>query len=447
MDNQNGYYGNANPVDNNSVRQYIYNPYTGQYEYVTQPAREIADTEYRLTGSDVRARADQQEVLYNTQASPAREADEKKHSKETGKRRWALAFALMMVISVAGGFGGGYAAARLGGTSTPTVIYQNTPETQQDMINSAVSNSAEYIAAMAAPSVVEITTEIVVQGGRLSQYVSDGAGSGVIISADGYIVTNHHVIADATKITVKLHDGQSYEATLVGTDSQTDVAVIKINASGLTPAVMSDSSNLKVGQFALAIGNPLGQLGGTVTSGIISALDRDVTIDNETMSLMQIDAAVNPGNSGGGLFNSKGELIGIVNAKSSGTGIEGIGFAIPINTVKEVMEDLISKGYVSGRFVLGVNLIGIYDETEAMIYRVPRLGVYIQAVESGSNAQLAGINVGDCILTFNGVEISTIEQVKEELKKCEVDQQVEVTVLRSGKEYQLTIILRESKPQ
>src|SRR5699024_342301 len=149
------------------------------------------------------------------------------------------------------------------------------------------------------------------------QYVSSGAGSGVILTQDGYIVTNHHVIEDANSITVRTRSGDEYNASLVGSDEQSDLAVLKIDATGLTPAVLGDSTTLEVGELAIAIGNPLGELGGSVTSGIISALDREMTIDGQTMTLLQTDAAVNPGNSGGGLFNANGDLIGIVNAKSS----------------------------------------------------------------------------------------------------------------------------------
>ncbi|MBQ2862637.1 MAG: trypsin-like peptidase domain-containing protein, partial [Clostridia bacterium] len=184
-------------------------------------------------------------------------------------------------------------------------------------------------------TVVEIVTENIQESAFYGQYVTSGAGSGVIINENGYIITNNHVVAGANTIYVRTTDQKEYKASLVGTDEESDIAVIKIDATSLKAATLGDSSAIKLGEAVIAIGNPLGSLGGTVTDGIISALDREVTIDGQEMRLLQTNAAVNPGNSGGGLFNMAGELIGVVNAKSSssnsGATIEGLGFAIPIN--------------------------------------------------------------------------------------------------------------------
>lgn len=210
-----------------------------------------------------------------------------------------------------------------------------------------------------APSVVEVFTETKQVSNWFQEYVTEGAGSGVILSEDGYIVTNHHVIDGANTIKVRLSNGQTYAAELTGTDEKTDLAVLKINASGLAAAKLTDSSTVRVGDFVIAIGNPLGELGGTVTEGIISAKDRKVTVDGEAMTLLQTSAAVNPGNSGGGLFDLNGELVGVVNAKSSGNDIEGLAFAIPANTVKEITQELIQYGYVTGRPQLGVSVAQI----------------------------------------------------------------------------------------
>lgn len=217
---------------------------------------------------------------------------------------------------------------------------------------------------------VEVTTKT--NSGYFGE-VATGAGSGVILTADGYIVTNHHVVDGGSAFTVRTRSGDTYEASLVGSDSQTDLAVLKIDAEGLTPAVLGDSDKLVVGETAVAIGNPLGELGGTVTSGIISALSREITTSaGATMELLQTNAAINPGNSGGGLFNSSGELIGIVNAKSVGEDIEGLGFAIPINTAKSVIEDLISDGYVRGRIDTGFTVVDLTDQATALQYGVRR---------------------------------------------------------------------------
>jgi serine protease Do len=270
---------------------------------------------------------------------------------------------LCAVIGLGAGFGGGYLAFRQFGSSK-TVIYQDVSSNAATSASAATTTSAgtsstmtlQDVAAKAQPSVVEILVDEQSSGGynifgQDSSYTSQAAGSGVIISSDGYIITNNHVIENATKITVTLYDGKEYDATLVGTDSKSDIAVIKIDATG------SDGCHdrrfqhkMAVGDTAVVIGNPLGTLGGTVTNGIISATDREVTINNESMNLIQTNAAINSGNSGGGLFDGKGNLIGIVNAKDSGTTssgatIEGLGFAIPINDAMDVAQQLMTSGY------------------------------------------------------------------------------------------------------
>lgn len=200
---------------------------------------------------------------------------------------------------------------------------------------------------------LEITTESVQTGSYFNQYVATGAGSGVIISADGYIVTNDHVISGANSIAVRLHDGTTLDAALVATDAKTDLAVIRVQAQELIPATLGTSADLVVGQPVVAIGNPLGRLGGTVTDGIISAKDRVISIDGEHMTLLQTNAAVNPGNSGGGLFDAQARLVGVVNSKSSGSDVEGLGFAIPIDTARPVIEQLITQGYGQRQAVAG----------------------------------------------------------------------------------------------
>lgn len=306
--------------------------------------------------------------------------------------------------------------------------------------------SVTDVADATANSVVEITTESVTTGNFFQQQILTGAGSGVIITADGYIVTNNHVIEDSSKITVTLRDGTKHEAKLVGTDVQTDLAVIKIEANGLTPAVFGDSDDLKVGEQAIVIGNPLGQLGGSVTSGIISALDREITIGGQVMNLLQIDAAVNPGNSGGGLFNAKGELVGVINAKSSGEDVEGIGFAIPSNTAKKVADELMKNGYVSGRASLGISVVQIDDAQTALMYRVDNIGVYILSVNEGSAAEKAGLQAGDRIVTINDTEVMETADLTAVLSTLNVGDQVKLTISRSGKIGTATVTLQEQTP-
>ena len=284
--------------------------------------------------------------------------------------------------------------------------------------------------------------------------LSDGTsiGTGVIFSEDGIVVTNDHVVDGASTITVRTKDGESYEATLLGTDSKTDIAVLRIEADGLTPAILGDSDALSVGEYAMAIGNPLGQLGGTVTDGIVSALSREVNVNGENMTLLQTNAAINPGNSGGGLFNEKGELIGIVNAKSSngasssGASIEGLGFAIPVNTVKNSVQELLDYGYVRGRPALGITLLNVQNAQDAFQYRVSRLGVYVQSVTEGGASEKAGVQVGDCIIALGDVAVSTHAEVKSQLNNYAVGDTVQLQVIRDGRTLTLDVTLEEFKP-
>jgi serine protease Do len=298
---------------------------------------------------------------------------------------------------------------------------------------------------MTENSVVEIATETVVNGSIMRQYISEGAGSGVIIREDGYIITAYHVIEDATKIKVTLKNGENYEAKLIGSDSDNDTAIIKIEKTGLTSAVMGDSDLLKVGQTAIAIGNPLGQLGGTVTTGIISALDREIDLGDTIMNLLQTNAAINPGNSGGALFNSKGELIGITIAKSTGSDVEGLGFAIPINDVKDIVNDILTYGYVRGKIQVGVNLLDVSNVYTAMLYGLNSTGVYVQNVVEGSSAEKAGLKPGDRIVEFDGKNIMSFSEFKKELDKHEVGETVELVVVREGREKILKVYLSEYK--
>lgn len=295
-------------------------------------------------------------------------------------------------------------------------------------------------------SVVEITTEVVETGSMMQQYITSGAGSGVVLTSDGYIVTNNHVIEDASSITVTLHSGETYDATLVGTDSQQDIALLKIDATGLTPAVVGDSNDLVVGQTIIVVGNPLGQLGGSVTHGIVSGLEREITIENETMNLLQIDAAVNPGNSGGPLFDTYGNLVGIVNAKYSDTDVEGIGFAIPINDALNILGDLKDYGYVRGRVSLGVTLLDIDSDQMAWMYGVNEKGVYLYSVNQGGAADKAGLQAGDRIVAIDGTEVDTVAEVKQVLEAATVGQDMKFTISRNGRQTTINVTVEEYVP-
>ena len=334
---------------------------------------------------------------------------------------------------------------------TKEANFQVSDRTSSPVSTTAVSIGEQMsiagVVAAVKDSVVEITTETVTGGsGIYSQYVLSGAGSGVIISDTGMVITNHHVIDGATKITVRLTDGTEFDAKVIGSDLDADIAVVSIKPGDkkLTSAVIGNSDTLVVGEEIVVIGNPLGELGGTVTNGIISATEREIMIEESgSMTLLQTNAAVNPGNSGGGMFNLYGELVGIVNAKSSGDNIEGIGFAIPSNTAKDVAGQLIEYGYVKGRPTIGISYVDVNNSLYARYYfNSSSVGVYI-VDDTGKH----GFKYGDRIISFNGEEVSSSSDLASMLKKCSVGDTVEIVVMRSGSSVTVSVTLTEKVPE
>ncbi len=303
--------------------------------------------------------------------------------------------------------------------------------------------SVQEIIAQNENAVVEIKTESVSNDNWMQNYVTEGAGSGVIVDSKGYILTCAHVVEDSNKIMVTLKDGTEVEATLVGMDSQNDVAVIKIKAKNLTAATYGDSSELSVGSLVVAIGNPLGELGGSASTGIISALDRELTVGNKNLTLLQTDASINPGNSGGGLFDQYGNLVGIVVAKSTGSDVEGLGFAIPINHAAEIAKDLIENGRVTGRAAIGVQIVDISDAQTAQQYNVRMTGVYIKEV-TGSNAKSAGLEAGDMLYYLEDTKIESSADLQTALSGYKPGETVKITVIRNNKTVDLKLKLTES---
>ena len=364
------------------------------------------------------------------------------------KKPASKGFVAAIILGGGAGFGGSMLASSLNNNSTSSVnIKQASANSTSTTSNAALSGTTSQIVKKTADSVVEIATESVVTGGFAQQYVQQGAGSGVIISEDGYIITNYHVIAGAENITVTLRDGAtSYKAKLIGSDEDNDIALLKVDATGLSAATMGNSSDLAVGDYVVAIGNPLGQLGGTVTDGIISALARQVTVEGKSMTLLQHNAQISPGNSGGGLFNSNGELIGIVNAKDSATEVEGIAFAIPINNVLDIIDDLKTYGYVKGKVDLGMELTDITSDDSAFYYGLSNTGCYVLSVTSGSNAEKAGFMRGDMITAVNGTSVSSKSDIQTALKDSKVGDTVTFTVTRRGKTANLKLTLAEYSP-
>ena len=450
-----------------------------EYDYSSQDKNESGDTGYPNVGSSGMNTANQYndpqpepETAYTAPQTdngaggatppvhPVQPQDAqppKKKKKFNGKRVARSAVAL--VLAAAMGFAGGFVGAKFGG-SGKVVIQQVAPSSTADSASGSDSSitaasssgsslTTEQVADLVSPSVVVITTEQVVYS-QWSWYgqnqVESGAGSGVIISSDGYILTCAHVVDGASNITVTIND-KDYTATLVGEDTTSDIAVIKIDANGLTPATVGDSDSLKVGQNVMAVGNPLGELGGTVTGGMISALNRSVTIQGSssvnTMSLIQMDASVSPGNSGGGLFNMNGELVGIVNAKSSSSDAEGLGFAIPINDAIKVAQDLLENGYVTGRPYLGITYLAVTDAQTAAQLGVNAYGVYVVEVVKGGPAEKAGLQAGDRIVSVDGTEIASKDDLGTLMQKHAAGDTLSITIAREGQMQTVNVTLGE----
>lgn len=311
---------------------------------------------------------------------------------------------------------------------------------------SQVENPVVAIADVAGKSVVGVTVRSVsntVFGGTST---SDSEGSGIIYTADGYIVTNYHVIEDAisnqsiSKVYVTLpNSDEEIEASIIGADSVTDIAVIKIQKEGLSAATFDDSNNLKVGELVVTIGNPLGrELAGSITVGYVSALNRTLTSNGRTYKLLQTDAAINPGNSGGALVSSSGKVIGINTVKIGATDVEGIGFAIPSNIAKPIVDELIKNGKIVRPYI-GISGISL-DDNMAKRYNLVK-GVYVAKIESSSAAYNAGIKVGDVIVKIDDKEITTIEELNEIKNSKSVGDTVKITVYRDGKNTEINVKL------
>ena len=281
----------------------------------------------------------------------------------------------------------------------------------------------------------------------ISSMTSSGtsSGTGIIMSSDGYVITNHHVITGALVISVLTNDNQEFEAALVGSDEMSDLAVLKIDARGLHAAEFGDSSKLRVGDSVVAIGDPLGvQLRGTMTNGIISAINRDLTVGDRTMTLIQTNAALNNGNSGGPLINCYGQVIGINTVKMSSyytatASVEGLGFAIPISVAKPIIDELIENGYVAGRPAIGISgdSLPSYYRT---YYRLPE-GVYVTSVNEGSDAKAKGIREGDIVTAINGEKICSIDELNTVKNQYAAGDEVTLTIYRSGAYYEMTVTL------
>ena len=352
-----------------------------------------------------------------------------------------IAVVLAGALLVGAAFIGAYVAlSKLPQSTTTTVVYRDTAADVKDFTNIGYTGkemTSEEVAAFAKQSVVEVVTESVTYAGFGGAYITSGAGSGVIISDSGHILTNYHVVEGAESITVTLPDGREEKVVWIMGDEVTDIAVIKIDARTENAAVIGGSASLVAGQQVMVVGNPLGDLGGSVSGGIISAVDRHVTIEGKEMNLIQLDAAVNPGNSGGGLFDMRGALVGIVNAKSVAEDVEGIGFAIPVDTAYgAVASSLMEKGYVEGRVDTSVLE---FSETTGITISRPSPGLYLY-----SSSVKTDIPDGAYIVSVDGQKIKTIEEWEAILHSKQIGETVEIEYwsgVRSGT-WRLTLTQR-----
>lgn len=349
----------------------------------------------------------------------------------------------------------------VGGVVSWKVLDNNnsTPEATSKPISAGTSGASVStkpsgttdIYSLGCKQAVGITTEVTTTNWFGQTSSSAVSGSGFVVTTDGYIVTNYHVIEAAYqrnyKVSVMFYDGKTYDATIVGVEEENDVAVLKIDATGLTPVVVGDSESIHVGEEVYAIGNPLGELAFTMTTGHVSALDRSITTNESTsaINMFQFDAAVNSGNSGGPLYNAEGKVIGIVTAKYSSTGVEGLSFAIPINDAIDIANDLITNGYVTGKAYLGANIDSRYDSVYANYYNMPE-GAYVFSVESGSCAEKCGLAAGDIITKLGGNEVKDFNDLDSAIRSFKAGESAEITVYRKGGYKTLHVVFDESKP-
>lgn len=376
------------------------------------------------------------------------------HSKKKEKKyvtRGALVSCMILTMILSSLLGAFVAGAYLSKSFSDGRASRNDSELSQLDLGDATGS--DLTVAQIVDKNENAVVEIMISGTQQNMWgqmqLVQGAGSGVIVREDGYIATNYHVIQGANKVEVTLHNGDAYSARIIGSDPSNDIAVIKIDAKDLTTATIGDSSTVDVGDLAVAIGNPLGQLGGTATTGIISALDRTLDVEGTTLTLMQTDAAINGGNSGGGLFNSKGELIGIVESKASAVGVEGLAFALPINSVAPIINDFIENGgstqAAESTPAVGV-VISDVSEENAQYYGLESAGVYIAQV-TGENAIKAGFQAEDRIVSFNGNEIKDSNEFITLVRKCKVGDTVTIVVSRKGQQIEIKTVLEELQQQ
>lgn len=358
--------------------------------------------------------------------------------------RRILAVFLVLGLLIGTVLGAGIDKYLLGETPGPDVVYATAATDTTGTVNNSAISPVVPIAKKVSPAIVAIKISSTGVNMFGDAYESEGTGSGIIIDSSGHIVTNNHVVEGAKSLTVILKDGTEIPGTLVGRDPLTDLAVIQVNKENLAYAEMGDSSKLEVGELAVAIGSPMGtDYAGSVTAGIISGLDRKVSVGDKTMNLIQTDAAINPGNSGGALVNSQGNVVGINTLKLVENKVEGMGFAIPINEAKPIIEEIIKNKKIS-RPYLGIQGITVTKD-DAQSYGLPQ-GVYVHEVETFSGADRAGIKSGSVITKIDGTRICTIEELVAKVRNHKVNDVVKIEIFdETEKSRTLSVKLMESQ--
>ena len=431
----------------------------GEYHYKNGYTQRIySDAHY--------VRADETTVPPRYYTPPEKPQKEAKPARKNGVGLGAL-IAACLICALLGGLGGGALVGSMVDNRVDALEQSLSERAAAESLNtvpalasgSTVSASADGSAMsagdiydLACQQVVGVTTDVTFTNFFGMTSSAAVKGSGFIISEDGYILTNFHVVEDALKgdldINVILHDGTRYKAEYVGGEADNDVAVLKIEASGLNAATLGDSDALRVGDAVFAVGNPTGELDFSMTSGRVSAKDRLIRTETSPagVTMFQVDAPINSGNSGGPVYNDQGQVVGIVTAKPASTGIDGIGFAIPVNDARVIAHDLLTTGYVTGKAHLGVTVNRNYNEMYAQYYGWP-MGVYIDDVTPGSCAAKAGIEAGDIITTIDGTEVTSYDELRSVIRRHHAGDSVDIEIYRADEARTVTVVLDEEKPE
>ena len=414
----------------------------GEYHFVRPEKKLYEDAEF--------VPQDETDEIPQYYVPSEKKPKEKKSEARNG--RILKLICVCLVCALVGGLVGGFVSwsalkSRLPSASSDKPIVPSV-ETKNVSNETATANDIYNVGCRQTVGIsLEVTSANIF--GQTS--ASAVAGTGFIITSDGYIMTNYHVIEPAYennyKITVLFKDGTSYEASVAGFEEDGDIAVLKIDANDLSPVTVGNSDNIAVGDSVFAIGHPLGELDFSMTSGRVSALDRSITADRNSapINMFQFDAAINSGNSGGPVFNESGEVIGIATAKVGSSGVEGLGFAIPINDAADIANELITKGYVSGKAYLGVDIDTRYTSVYAQYYNLPE-GAYVYNVESGSCAEKCGLAAGDIITQMGDEPIGSYSDLNAAIKQFKSGESVEIVVYRANEYVTLTVTFDESRP-